>query len=109
MASEASSQKIYRVGEVIADGNSDQVVADTLADLFDVKEAISKDNSARLLVSTTGEDLRFLGPRSGMEVDLGPLLQSPVLSIAPVESGTRKEKAIHLIVRKALPLSLNPI
>lgn len=63
MASEASSQKIYKVGEVIADGNSDQVVANTLADLFDVKKAISKDNSAQLLVSTTGEDLRFLAEK----------------------------------------------
>lgn len=63
VASEASSQKIYKVGEVIADGNSDQVVANTLADLFDVKKAISKDNSAQLLVSTTGEDLRFLAEK----------------------------------------------
>jgi hypothetical protein len=60
VASEVSSQKIYTLGEAIADGNSDQVVANTLADLFNVKKAISKDHSAQLLISTSGEDLRFL-------------------------------------------------
>jgi hypothetical protein len=63
VASEASSQKIYRVGEVIADGDSDQVVANTLADLFDVKKAISKDHSAQLVGSMSGEDLRFLAEK----------------------------------------------
>ncbi|KAF2851223.1 hypothetical protein T440DRAFT_467949, partial [Plenodomus tracheiphilus IPT5] len=63
VASEASSQKIYRVGEVIADGNSDQVVANTLADLFDVKKAISKDRSAQLVGSMSGADLRFLAEK----------------------------------------------
>lgn len=63
VASEVSSQKVYRLGEVIADGNSDQVVANTLADLFDVKKAISKDSSAQLLVHTSGEDLRFLAEK----------------------------------------------
>jgi hypothetical protein len=37
---------------VIANGNSGQVVANTLVDLFDVKKAISKDNPAQLLIST---------------------------------------------------------
>jgi hypothetical protein len=63
VASEVSSQKIYRVGEVIADGDSDQVVANTLADLFDVKKAISKDRSAQLVGSMSGEDLRFLAEK----------------------------------------------
>lgn len=63
VASEVSSQKIYKLGEVIADGNSDQVVANTLADMFDVKKAISKDNSAQLLGSMSGEDLRFLAEK----------------------------------------------
>ncbi|KAL5400238.1 hypothetical protein PMIN03_012548 [Paraphaeosphaeria minitans] len=59
-ASEASSQKVYRVGEVIADGDSDQVVANTLADLFDVKRAVSKDRSAQLIGSMSGAELRLL-------------------------------------------------
>lgn len=63
VASEASSQKIYRVGEVVADGDSDQVVVTTLADLFDVKKAISKDRSAQLVGSMSGEDLRFLAEK----------------------------------------------
>jgi hypothetical protein len=45
---------------VIADGNSDQVVVTTLADLFDVKKALSKDNSAQLVGSMTDESLRHL-------------------------------------------------
>lgn len=60
MATEVSTQKIYRVGEVIADGDSDQVVVNTLADLFDVKKAISKDNSAQLVGSMTEEALHHL-------------------------------------------------
>ena len=63
VASEASSQKIYMVGEAVADGDSDQVVANTLADLFDVKKAISKDHSAQLVCSMSGEDLRFLAEK----------------------------------------------
>lgn len=59
-ASEISRQKIYRVGEVIADGESDQVVVTTLADLFDVRKASSKGNSAQLVGSMTPEDLRRL-------------------------------------------------
>lgn len=60
MASEVSQQKIYRVGEVIADGESDQVVVTTLADLFDVKKAVSTGNSAQLIGSMTAESLRDL-------------------------------------------------
>lgn len=59
-ASEVSRQKIYRVGEVIADGESDQVVVTTLADLFDVRRASSKGNSAQLVGSMTPENLRHL-------------------------------------------------
>ncbi|KFZ16806.1 hypothetical protein V501_02064 [Pseudogymnoascus sp. VKM F-4519 (FW-2642)] len=60
VASEVSHQKIYRIGEVIADGESDQVVVTTLADLFDVKKAVSKGNSAQLIGSMTAESLRDL-------------------------------------------------
>ena len=52
MASELTSQKIYRVGEATAEGDSDQVVVNTLADLFDVKKASSKDHSAQLINTT---------------------------------------------------------
>lgn len=42
MASEVSRQKVYRIREVVADDDSDQVVVTTLADLFDIKRASSK-------------------------------------------------------------------
>ena len=60
LADEASRQKIYRIGEVIADGDSDQVVVTTVADLFDIKKAISTGKSAQLVGSITGEELRLL-------------------------------------------------
>jgi hypothetical protein len=63
VASEVSRQKIYRIGEVIADGDSDQVVVTTLADLFDIKKALSKDNSAQLVGSMTDESLQHLTER----------------------------------------------
>jgi hypothetical protein len=75
-AREVSSQKIYRIGEVIADGDSDQVVANTLADLFDVKKAISKNNSAQLIGSMSGEDLRFLAEKR-YESRFGAFLPEP--------------------------------
>lgn len=60
LASEVSHRKIYRIGEVIADGDSDQVVVTTLADLFDVERALSKGNSAQLIGSMTEETLRHM-------------------------------------------------
>ncbi|KAJ5153765.1 uncharacterized protein N7500_009204 [Penicillium coprophilum] len=60
VASEVSNRKEYRVGEVVADGESDQVVVNTLADLFDVKKALSLGNSAQLVGSMTEEALRDL-------------------------------------------------
>jgi hypothetical protein len=62
-AKEVSCQKIYRIGEVIADGDSDQVVVTTLADLFDIKKAVSKGNSAQLVGSMTEEALHHLTDR----------------------------------------------
>lgn len=59
-ASEASSQKVYTVGEAIADTDSDQVVANTLAELFDVRRAVSKNRSAQLVGSMSGAELRYL-------------------------------------------------
>ncbi|KAA8646129.1 uncharacterized protein ATNIH1004_007555 [Aspergillus tanneri] len=63
VASEVSRQKIYRIGEVTADGDSDQVVVTTLADLFDIKKALSKGNSAQLVGSMTDESLRHLAEK----------------------------------------------
>lgn len=60
VASEVSRQTVYRIGEVIAEGDSDQVVVTTLADLFDIKKALSKDGSAQLVGSMTAENLRYL-------------------------------------------------
>ncbi|KAI3016226.1 hypothetical protein CBS147347_10858 [Aspergillus niger] len=64
VASEISRQKIYRIGEVVADGDSDQVVVTTLADLFDIRKAQSKGNSAQLVGSMTEEALRHLTEKS---------------------------------------------
>lgn len=58
VATEITQQKIYRVGETIADGNSDLVVVNTLSDLFDVGIARSTDNSAHLVASLTSDDFR---------------------------------------------------
>ncbi|KAF2173317.1 hypothetical protein M409DRAFT_17258 [Zasmidium cellare ATCC 36951] len=60
IATEITRQKVYKIGEVIADGNSDQVVVTTLADLFDIGKATSKDSSAQLLGSMSEEALRHL-------------------------------------------------
>lgn len=60
MGNEVSSQKIFRIGEVVADGDSDQVVVTTLADLFDVKKAQSTGNSAQLVGSMEGDKLQHL-------------------------------------------------
>jgi hypothetical protein len=60
VAGEVSRQKVYRIGEVIAEGDSDQVVVTTLADLFDIKKALSRDGSAQLVGSMTAENLRYL-------------------------------------------------
>ncbi|RMD39433.1 hypothetical protein DV735_g5696, partial [Chaetothyriales sp. CBS 134920] len=60
VASEISRQKVYRIGEVIAEADSDQVVVTTLADLFDIKKATSKGKSAQLVGSMTPANLDLL-------------------------------------------------
>lgn len=60
VANEVSRQTVFRIGEVIAEGESDQVVVTTLADLFDIKKALSKDGSAQLVGSMTAENLQHL-------------------------------------------------
>ena len=63
VANEVSPQKVYRIGEVIADDNSDQVVVTTLADLFEIKKALSKGHLAQLVGSITGDELRLLAEK----------------------------------------------
>ncbi|KAL8318575.1 hypothetical protein RB597_005727 [Gaeumannomyces tritici] len=59
-SNQVSSQKIYIVGEVIADDNTDQVVVTTLADLFDVGKVLAKSRSAQLVGSMTDDTLQKL-------------------------------------------------
>ncbi|KAF4445772.1 hypothetical protein F53441_10521 [Fusarium austroafricanum] len=51
-------RKVYTVGEIIADSDSDQVVITTLADLFDVKKASSTNGSAQWIGSLSDETVR---------------------------------------------------
>lgn len=53
-----SRQKIHTFGEVIAEGDSDQVVVTTLADLFDIRKARASGRAAQLLGSMTDETLQ---------------------------------------------------
>ena len=63
LASETSHKKIYRIGEVIADGDSDQAVVNTLADLFDIRKAISRGTSTQLVGSMTDESFQYATER----------------------------------------------
>jgi hypothetical protein len=56
-SSEVTNQKIHIIREVVADGESDNMVVTTLADLFNVGKAISKDKSAMLVGSMSDEAL----------------------------------------------------
>lgn len=61
MASDqVAHQKVYRVGELVADGDSDQVVITTLADLFDVGKASSTNGSAQWIGSFSDETVRHV-------------------------------------------------
>lgn len=55
---QVAHQKVYTVGEMIADGDSDQVVITTLADLFDVKKASSTNRSAQWIGCLSDETAR---------------------------------------------------
>ncbi|KAH7242645.1 hypothetical protein BKA59DRAFT_422821 [Fusarium tricinctum] len=55
---QVANQKVYTVGEMVADGDSDQVVITTLADLFDVRKASSTNRSAQWIGSLTDETAR---------------------------------------------------
>jgi hypothetical protein len=57
-ASKMSSEKIFRVAEASADGHSDAMIVNTLADMFNVGKVSSSNNSAILVGSMTAESLR---------------------------------------------------
>lgn len=51
-------RKIYTVGEVAANDDTDQVVVTTLADLFDVRKVLANNRSAQLVGSMAEETLQ---------------------------------------------------
>ncbi|KAK7592171.1 hypothetical protein V3481_006796 [Fusarium oxysporum f. sp. vasinfectum] len=55
---QVANQKVYTVGEMVADGDSDQVVITTLADLFDVRKVSSTNRSAQWIGSLSDETAR---------------------------------------------------
>ncbi|KAK2038159.1 hypothetical protein LZ31DRAFT_508471 [Colletotrichum somersetense] len=57
-STEVTRQKNHSIGEAIADGDSDQVVVTTMADLFNVGKAESKGRSAQLIGSMQDETLQ---------------------------------------------------
>ncbi|RDL40514.1 Uncharacterized protein BP5553_00493 [Venustampulla echinocandica] len=57
-SNQVSSQKIHIIGEVIADGDCDQVVVTTLADLFNVGKVKAMGRSAQLVGSMEADVLR---------------------------------------------------
>ena len=56
-SNEVMNQKVHIIGEVVAEGESDHVVVTTLADMFNVGKAISKNKSALLVGSMSDEAL----------------------------------------------------
>lgn len=63
VASEMSHEKVHRVGEALAEDNSDQVVVTTLADLFEVQKAVSRGHSAQLVATLTPENFETVVQR----------------------------------------------
>ncbi|UPK96312.1 hypothetical protein LCI18_007247 [Fusarium solani-melongenae] len=57
-SAQVAHQKVYSIGEMVADGDSDQVVITTLADLFNVGMASSTNRSAQWLGSLSDETAR---------------------------------------------------
>jgi hypothetical protein len=57
-ANQVSSQKIHIIGDVTADGDCDQVVVTTLADLFNVGKVKATGKSSQLIGSMQGDVLR---------------------------------------------------
>jgi hypothetical protein len=57
VSNRVADKKVLTFGELIAEGNSDQMGITTVADYFDVKKAWSKTNSAQMFGSTTEKAL----------------------------------------------------
>ncbi|RYP42956.1 hypothetical protein DL768_010164 [Monosporascus sp. mg162] len=111
---EAASQKIHTIGEAIAEGDSDQMVVTTLADLFEVRKAFSRGRSAQLVGSMADETLRQIsGDRYGSRFGALPedQLSEKVRIQAPHQQGKnakqpgleRSSKANPNEVRKRAP------
>lgn len=92
---QVSRQKIYTVGEVIADDDCDQLVVTTLADLFNVGKVKAMRRSAQLVGSMEGDVLRDISKdRYGSRfAALGGSLDTVHLdttAVSPSTSETRK-------------------
>lgn len=98
---EVTRQKCHTIGEAIADGDSDQVLVTTFADLFNIGKAESRGKSAQLIGSMRDETLQRIsdgryGSRFGAlpSTESGaPLLQSPVELQRTKEDPPRQETA----------------
>ncbi|KAF4957167.1 hypothetical protein FSARC_11376 [Fusarium sarcochroum] len=89
---QVANQKVYTVGEMVADCDSDQVVITTLADLFDVKKASSTNGSAQWIGSLSEETAQQISSdryssRFGAVVTSGT---SNIVSSMPSTSNTRE-------------------
>jgi STAND-like protein len=94
---EVSRQKIHSFGEIVAEGESDQVVVTTWAELFTVEKATSTGNSAQLIGSMTGNELIQLsrdryGSRFGAVDSPRVDVAMPSQSKEPRESGVRSDE-----------------
>lgn len=94
-SSEVAHQKVYRVGELIADGDSDQVVVTTLADLFDVKRASSTGGSAQWIGSMNDETVRQVSKdRYGSR--FGAVISAETSNILPSSTSDTKRVSSYL-------------
>ncbi|KAH7175929.1 hypothetical protein EDB81DRAFT_850014 [Dactylonectria macrodidyma] len=87
---QVANQKVYTVGEMIADRDSDQVVITTLADLFDVKKAKSTNGSAQWIGSMSDETARQVS-KDRYSSRYGAVVTKEIPSgITPSTSNTRE-------------------
>ena len=111
LAGEVSRQKVYRIGEVIAEDESDQVVVTTLADLFDIQRALSKNKSAQLIGSMGAENLQHLTEKryssrfgTSAKLDAASLSAIPSASTSDLAFAPREQSAMPRIRQgKATP------
>lgn len=96
MANDVSRQKLFRIGEVVAEGDSDQVVVTTLADLFDIGKASSNDHWAQLIGSMTGESLLHLTENrhsSRFGAYNSSTIENDIQGSVPIKNRTKDEQA----------------